>query len=106
MESLDFNIMARTDDLIYVDAALKRNAKPFSIHHNPYIIQFATLTFCSSTPVSGSSTRELHSLIKGRQRGQKDAKLEMLLVPNMRRIWSYQENLSSRRARGDTPERD
>ncbi|KAK9286893.1 hypothetical protein L1049_015300 [Liquidambar formosana] len=78
MESLAFNIMARIDDVIYVDDAIKRCAaaesmsifgrgglgglpiqkrmspSPFSIQHSPYASPFATPTFCSSTPVAGS----------------------------------------------------
>ncbi|KAK1320514.1 Rop guanine nucleotide exchange factor 1 [Acorus calamus] len=130
MESLAFNIMARIDDLIYVDDATKKcigaaesaslfgrgmggqpvqkkiSPSPFSIHHTPYTSPFATPTFCSSTPVIGSPTRESPSLNKGRQWVLMDGKLEKLLVPDVERVWSYTGNLSSRRDSGDAPERD
>ncbi|KAI3698864.1 hypothetical protein L2E82_42742 [Cichorium intybus] len=73
-ESLAFNIMARIDDVIFVDDATKRcveseclsifnrgglglggrpvqkrmSPSPFSIQHSPYSSPFATPTFCSS----------------------------------------------------------
>ncbi|KAJ7946975.1 putative Rop guanine nucleotide exchange factor [Quillaja saponaria] len=80
-ESLAFNIMARIDDVLYVDDATKRCAvadsvslfgrgglgglpiqkrmspSPFSIKHMPYASPFATPTFCSSPPVIGSPRR-------------------------------------------------
>ncbi|KAF9621773.1 hypothetical protein IFM89_027627 [Coptis chinensis] len=78
MESLAFNIMARIDDLLYVDDAIRQcvaaesmsmfgrggfpiqkkiSPSPFSIRHTPYASPFATPTFCSSTPVGGSPRR-------------------------------------------------
>lgn len=74
MESLAFNIMARIDDVIFVDDATKScvgsesvsifnrggggglpvqkrmSPSPFSIQHSPYSSPFATPTFCSSPP--------------------------------------------------------
>ncbi|KAI7726954.1 hypothetical protein M8C21_011379 [Ambrosia artemisiifolia] len=71
MESLAFNIMARIDDVIFVDDATKRCAasesvsifnrgglhvqkrmapSPFSIQHSPYSSPFATPTRCLSPP--------------------------------------------------------
>ncbi|PWZ04113.1 Rop guanine nucleotide exchange factor 1 [Zea mays] len=71
LESLAFNIIARIDDVIYVDDATKKSAaaesvsifnrgtgvpiqkrislSPFSIQNTPYASPFATPTFCSST---------------------------------------------------------
>ncbi|KAF2322666.1 hypothetical protein GH714_027731 [Hevea brasiliensis] len=72
MESLAFNVMARIDDVLFVDDATKRCAaaesmslfnrsglgglpiqkrmspSPFSIRHSPFASPFATPTFCSS----------------------------------------------------------
>ena len=77
MESLAFNIMARIDDVLYVDDATKRCAaaesvslfsrgglgglpiqkrmspSPFSIQHTPYASPFATPTFCSLLALVG-----------------------------------------------------
>ncbi|XP_071702280.1 rop guanine nucleotide exchange factor 1-like [Rutidosis leptorrhynchoides] len=75
MESLAFNIMARIDDVIFVDDATKQYVasesssifnrgcfgahpvqkkicpSPFSIQPSPYSSPFATPTFCSSPPI-------------------------------------------------------
>nr|XP_043608766.1 rop guanine nucleotide exchange factor 1 [Erigeron canadensis] len=83
MESLAFNIMARIDDVIFVDDAAKRcvaseslsifnrgglggrpvqkrmSPSPFSIQHSPYSSPFATPTFCSSPPIPISSDNHL-----------------------------------------------
>lgn len=79
LESLAFNIIARIDDLLFVDDAYKSCAadsvpvlskggrcpipvqkrispSPFSIHNTPYASPFATPTFCLS-PSYGSSPR-------------------------------------------------
>ncbi|KAJ0693021.1 putative PRONE domain, Rop guanine nucleotide exchange factor [Helianthus annuus] len=77
MESLAFNIMARIDDVIFVDDAIKScvatesstvfnrgglgglpvqkrmSPSPFSIHNSPFSSPFRTPTFCSSPPVLG-----------------------------------------------------
>lgn len=120
MESLAFNLMARIDDLLYVDDATKRSTaaesvslfnrglgfnglpiqkrispSPFSIQHTPYASPFATPTFCASTPVAGSPPRrELSSL---------NNKLDKA---EMERIWSCAGNLSARKVSGEAPERD
>ncbi|KAG6575103.1 Rop guanine nucleotide exchange factor 1, partial [Cucurbita argyrosperma subsp. sororia] len=77
MESLAFNIMARIDDVLYVDDAIKQciepesnsvfnrglgglpiqkrmSPSPFSIHHSPFASHLQHQTFCSSTPIGGS----------------------------------------------------
>lgn len=121
MESLAFNIMARIDDVIYVDDAMKRSASaesmslfsrgglgglpiqkrispsPFSIQHTPYGSPFATPTFCSSTPVDGSPKRIPAPLVK--------SNMEKPNPVDFDKVWSYAGNLSSRRV-ADAPERD
>ncbi|KAJ4962491.1 hypothetical protein NE237_022430 [Protea cynaroides] len=126
MESLAFNIMARIDDLLYVDDATRQRAvaetmslfgrgglgglpiqkrispSPFSIQRSPYASPFATPTFCS-TPVVGSPGKEHPSLGKNSCKGLQDAKLKK--SAEVDRIWSYAGNLSRKDA-GDAPERD
>ncbi|KAF8406675.1 hypothetical protein HHK36_008766 [Tetracentron sinense] len=130
MESLAFNIMARIDDLLYVDDASRRCAaaesmplfsrgglsglpiqkrispSPFSIHQTPYASPFGTPTFCSSTPVAGSPGRAHPSLNKNGIRGAQDRKLEKRIPADAERVWSYARNLSARKDSGDAPERD
>lgn len=130
MESLAFNIMARIDDVLYVDDATKQCAaaesmsifnrgglgglpiqkrmspSPFSIHHTPYASPFATPTFCSSTPVMGSPGRAPSSLKKTSLKEAIDLKSEKLVPADFERVWSYAGNLSARRAPGNAPERD
>ncbi|XP_042494968.1 rop guanine nucleotide exchange factor 1-like [Macadamia integrifolia] len=127
MESLAFNIMARIDDLLYVDDAIRQCAvaesmslfgrgglgglpiqkrispSPFSIQRSPYASSFATPTF-SATPVVESPGRGHPSLKKNNHKGSQDAKLEK--SADVDRIWSYAGNLSSRKDAGDAPERD
>ncbi|KAI4367374.1 hypothetical protein MLD38_023117 [Melastoma candidum] len=126
MESLAFNITARIDDVIYVDDAVKRcslvdsmslfargglgcqpiqkrmSPSPFSIKQTPLTSPFATPTFFSSTPISGSP---------GRTTSAKDKKL--MDMPEKKpagldpeKVWSYAGNISSRRSSGVAPERD
>ncbi|KAJ6802238.1 rop guanine nucleotide exchange factor 1 [Iris pallida] len=126
MESLAFNIMARIDDLIYVDDATKRcpaaeelplfnhggfgglpiqkriSPSPFSIQNTPYASPFATPAYCS-TPVSASPERSQPSLSK---HNQHDNKLGKAVLGDVERVWSYTGNLSSRKDAGDAPERD
>lgn len=131
MESLAFNIMARIDDVLYVDDATKRCAaaeslslfsrgglgglpiqkrmspSPFSIHHTPFASPFGTPTFCSSTPIMGSPGRAPSSLRRTSFKEATDPKSEKLVVPaDYDKVWSYAGNLSSRRVSGDAPERD
>ncbi|XP_010266943.1 PREDICTED: rop guanine nucleotide exchange factor 1-like [Nelumbo nucifera] len=133
MESLAFNIMARIDDLLYVDDAIKRCAaadslslfgrggkgslpiqkkispSPFTIHQSPYASPFATPTFCASTPVVGSPGRTNSSIIsKNSNKGLQDVKDDKLNAEDMERVWSYAGNLSlsGRKDSGDAPERD
>ncbi|KAK9271442.1 hypothetical protein L1049_027033 [Liquidambar formosana] len=85
MESLAFNIMARIDDLLYVDDATKQRAAvesmslfdsggfgstlpaqrpispiPFSIQHSPYAFPFTVPAVYSSQPRVGSPRRTHH----------------------------------------------
>lgn len=130
MESLAFNIIARIDDLIYVDDATRKTAatdsvslfnpgrlgglpiqkrispSPFSIHNTPYASPFATPTYCSSTPVIHSPGRTQSSRSKGGLLGQKDGKFGKLAAGDIERVWSYTGNLSARKDAGDAPERD
>ncbi|KAJ0010626.1 hypothetical protein Pint_34202 [Pistacia integerrima] len=130
MESLAFNIMARMDDVLYVDDATRRCAaaeslslfsrgglsgvpiqkrmspSPFSIQHTPYASPFATPTFCSSTPVNGSPGRAPTSMRRSGLKEAPERKLEKPCPVEFERVWSYTGNLSSRRAPGDAPERD
>ncbi|KAL9333144.1 hypothetical protein Peur_073283 [Populus x canadensis] len=130
MESLAFNIMARIDDVIYVDDAIKQCAaaesmslfnrgglgglpiqkrmspSPFSIQLSPFASPFATPTYCASTPVSGSPERVPSSLKRGKPKEAPDRKLEKPLSSDFETVWTYTGNLSSRRVSGDAPERD
>ncbi|XP_022944316.1 rop guanine nucleotide exchange factor 1-like [Cucurbita moschata] len=133
MESLAFNIMARIDDVLYVDDAIKQciepesnsvfnrglgglpiqkrmSPSPFSIHHSPFASPFATPTFCSSTPIGGSPGRLSPSPTVKRS-NMKEAGVVKLRPERERegdkeKIWSYAGNLSGRRISGVTPERD
>lgn len=129
MESLAFNIMARIDDLIYVDDMTKRSATAesvslfsrggfgglpvqkkispsrFSIQNSPYASPFATPTCCSS-PVAGSPGREQPHPGKCSLWEQRDGKLEKPVSRDVERLWLYTGNLSARKDSGDAPERD
>lgn len=131
MESLAFNIMARIDDVLYVDDTIKRCAaaesislfsrggfgglpvqkrmtpSPFSIQHSPYASPFATPTFCSSSPVTGSpcTPRRTHAVKRNAQ--STDSKGEKLATADFEKVWSsYTGNLNARRVSGEAPERD
>jgi PRONE (Plant-specific Rop nucleotide exchanger) len=116
MESLAFNIIARIDDVLYVDDATKQTAaaesvpmfnrglggvpvqkrispSPFSIQNTPYASPFATPAFCT-TPVVRSPARNQASL-KG----------EKLFSGDIGKIWSYAGNVTARKD-GGAPERD
>ncbi|KAM7475190.1 hypothetical protein LguiB_022433 [Lonicera macranthoides] len=124
MESLAFNIMARIDDVLYVDDATKQCAaaesvslfnrgglgglpiqkrispSPFSIQHSPYTSPFATPTFCSSPPLIASPIMVPYSLNK------KGLKSGVPLSAELEKQRSYAGNLSARRISGDAPERN
>lgn len=128
-ESLAFNIMARIDDVLYVDDATKRCAaaetmsifsrgglgglpiqkrmspSPFSIHHSPFASPFATPTFCSSTPIIGSPGRQPSSRKRTTLKEATDLKSEKLLS-DFDKVWTYAGNVSARRDSGNAPERD
>ncbi|KAL3613915.1 Rop guanine nucleotide exchange factor 1 [Castilleja foliolosa] len=130
MESLAFNIIARIDDVLYVDDATRRCAaaeamsifnrvggfnglpvqkkmspSPFSIQHTPYVSPFATPTFCSSPPLP-SSPRSVTPLNKSKR--VSNHKYDIVLPADLEnsKLWSYAGNLGSRRVPGDAPERD
>lgn len=128
MESLAFNIMARIDDVLYVDDATKRCASaenvslfnrgglgglpvqkrmspiPFSIQHSPFTSPFATPTFCLS-PLIGSPGKTA-SPSKAGSKVPPTAKLEKVTPTDLDKLWSYAGNLSARRPSKDAPERD
>uniref|UniRef100_A0A0E0M422 PRONE domain-containing protein n=1 Tax=Oryza punctata TaxID=4537 RepID=A0A0E0M422_ORYPU len=128
LESLAFNIIARIDDVIYVDDATKKSAaaesvsifnrgigvpvqkrispSPFSIQHTPYASPFATPTFCSSTPVTGSPGRVQPPLNKNNLPAKQELKVEKLFSGDIEKVWTYAGNLSARKDAGDAPERD
>ncbi|XP_074561536.1 rop guanine nucleotide exchange factor 1-like [Curcuma longa] len=120
VESLAFNIVARIEDLIFVDDAAKKYAAaeavsvinqevlggiplqkraspcPISIHATPCTSPFATPMFCSSSPIAGSPAKVSSSLSKETPDEQHRRKVE--------KTWSG--NLSNRKDAGDAPERD
>ncbi|XWS55137.1 hypothetical protein CRYUN_Cryun10bG0149100 [Craigia yunnanensis] len=130
MECLAFNIMARIDDVLYVDDAIKRCAaaetislfsrsglsglpiqkrmspSPFSIQHTPYASPFATPTFCSSTPLTGSPGSPTSSLRRNGLKEEPDWKFEKSYAAEFERLWSYTGSLSARRVSENAPERD
>ncbi|OIV99605.1 hypothetical protein TanjilG_17415 [Lupinus angustifolius] len=132
MESLAFNIIARIDDVLYVDDTVKRcsaaesislfsrggfggmpiqkrmSPSPFSIQHTPYASPFATPSFCSSSPVTGSpcSPQITPTLKRNGRKEVTDSKPEKLASADFERVWSFTGKLSSRRASGNAPERD
>ncbi|KVH96540.1 rop guanine nucleotide exchange factor 1-like isoform X1 [Cynara cardunculus var. scolymus] len=102
MESLAFNIMARIDDVMFVDDATKRSEclstfkrgglggrpiqkrmspSPFSIQHTPYSSPFATPTFCSSPILIRSPGRAHTTPI--------DDKLDIVKPGDLDKLWTY-----------------
>ncbi|KAH1122719.1 hypothetical protein J1N35_005879 [Gossypium stocksii] len=130
MESLAFNIMARIDDVLYVNDVIKRCAEaetvslfnrrglgglpiqkrmspsPFSIQHTPYASPFATPTFCSSTPLTGSPGRAPSSLKRNILKEESDWKFEKPCAAEFERVCSYTRSLSARRVSENAHERD
>lgn len=112
MESLAFNIMARIDDVLYVDDTAKRlssDSNPiqkqvFSIGDMLYSSPFATPTFCSSPPIPGSPCRVQMPIQSNGLKHVPDQKVN-ISMPDLEKILSYVENLSGRRITGDAPER-
>ncbi|XP_073308224.1 rop guanine nucleotide exchange factor 1-like [Primulina huaijiensis] len=131
MESLAFNIIARIDDVLYVDDTTKRCAaaeslsifsrgggfnglpiqkkmspSPFSIQHTPYTSPFATPTFCSSPPVPSSPRRSVSPHSKSSVPGLTNHKFDKVVPADLDKLWSYAGNLGSRIVHGDARERD
>ncbi|XP_074275732.1 rop guanine nucleotide exchange factor 1-like [Silene latifolia] len=127
MESLAFNIMARIDDLLFVDDATKRSSleskplicrgrldglpiqkpmspSPFSIHHSSCGSSFATASFCL-TPSTGSPGRSLSTLSKLDFDSLDNVNSGKFVSEEFARMWLQSGNLSVRSA-GDAPERD
>lgn len=125
MESLAFNIVARIDDLIFVDDATKNCAAPESISifnrggvggipihkrisPSPFSFQNtpSASPFCPSTPLIGSPVTVPSSLSKGSRQEQQEGKVERLISGNADEVWSYTRELCSRKETGDAPERN
>ncbi|KAL1554480.1 Rop guanine nucleotide exchange factor 1 [Salvia divinorum] len=131
MESLAFNIIARIDDVVFVDDATRRCAaaesmsifgrgggfnglpiqkkmspSPFSIQHTPYTSPFATPTFCSSPPMPNSPRRSVSPLNKTAQTRLQNHKFDKIVPADLDKVWSYTGNLGSKRVPWDAPERD
>ncbi|KAJ6765842.1 ROP GUANINE NUCLEOTIDE EXCHANGE FACTOR 1 [Salix purpurea] len=130
MESLAFNIMARIDDVLFVDDATRQCAaaesislfnrgglgghpiqkrmspSPFSIKQSPFASPYGTPTYCASTPVSGSPARVPPSQKRGNPKEESIQKFEKPLPADFERVWSYAGSISSRVVSGDAPERD
>lgn len=131
MESLAFNIIARIDDVVFVDDATKRCAaaesmsifgrgggfnglplqkkmspSPFSIQHTPYASPFATPTFCSSPPMPSSPRRSVTPINRRDMPRVPSHKFDKIVPADLDKLWSYAGNLGSRRVPGDAPERD
>lgn len=130
MESLAFNLMARIDDVLYVDDATKHcnalesmsffnrgglgglpiqkrmSPSPFSIQHTPYTSPFATPSFCLSPIVSSSPGRAVSSHNKNGLRGAQNHKVEKVTPADLDKLWSYAGSLSARRTSENAPERD
>ncbi|CAM8926584.1 unnamed protein product [Rhodiola kirilowii] len=118
MESLAFNIMARIDDVIFVDDANKLSIvpetksffgrgggtglpiqkrivpSPFSIQHTPYASPFATPTLYASTPLTRSPKRT-NSLARIVDDELCDLKLEKVNPSDLELTWSFAGNLGS-----------
>ncbi|PSS29543.1 Rop guanine nucleotide exchange factor like [Actinidia chinensis var. chinensis] len=130
MESLAFNIMARIDDVLYVDDATKRcdigesmsvfsrgdlgglpvqkriSPSPFSVQHTPYASPFATPTFCSSPALVLSPGRAPQLSDKNGLKAHLCHKLEKQMPAELQKLWSYAGNLGSRRVHADASELD
>ena len=130
MESLAFNILARIDDVLYVDDATKRcdigesmsvfsrgdlgglpvqkciSPSPFSVHHTPYASPFATPKFCSSPALVLSPGRAPPLSDKYVLKAHCCHKLEKQMPAELQKLWSYAGNLGSRRVYADDSELD
>ncbi|GFY92388.1 ROP guanine nucleotide exchange factor 5 [Actinidia rufa] len=112
MENLAFNIMARIDDILYVDDATKRdvtpqNQCPFSAgEHTPYASPFATPTFCSSPALVLSPGRAPQLSDKNGLKAHCCLKLEKQMPAELQKLWSFAGNLASRRVYADSSEFD
>lgn len=109
MESLAFNIMARIDDVIFVDNATTKRSEslsifnrgglggrpvqkrispsPFSIQHTPHSSPFATPTFCSSPMQNLSTIKNDHRL---KEAAAQSCKLDgSMPAADLDRLWTY-----------------
>ncbi|XP_071717324.1 rop guanine nucleotide exchange factor 1-like [Rutidosis leptorrhynchoides] len=116
MESLAFNIMARIDDVMFVDDATKRSVaseslstfnrgglggrpiqkrmspSPFSIQHTPYGSPFATPTFCFSPTLTRSPVRVPTPIDDD---SCVNDKLEIPKANDINKIWTNAGNLTT-----------
>ena len=109
MESLAFNIMARIDDVMFVDDATKRSEclstfkrgglggrpiqkrmspSPFSIQHTPYSSPFATPTFCSSPILIRSPNRAPTTPINDVNEDV-SRKVEVVKPGDLDKLWTF-----------------
>nr|GEV28942.1 Rop guanine nucleotide exchange factor 1 [Tanacetum cinerariifolium] len=117
MESLAFNIMARIDDVIFVDDATKRcvsseslstfnrgglggrpiqkrmSPSPFSIQHTPYSSPFATPQFCTS-PILIRSPGRTPTPINDDSNCDAD-KLEIPKPADLDKLWTFTGSLNA-----------
>ncbi|EPS71259.1 hypothetical protein M569_03494 [Genlisea aurea] len=118
MESLAFNIIARIDDVLYVDDATRSSAaaesmpmfnrgggfnglpiqkkmspSPFSIQHTPYTSPFATPAFCSSPLLFPSSPRNKTAV--GFTPSVNHHKFDKVIPAELDKLWSIAGNLDS-----------
>lgn len=118
MESLAFNIIARIDDVTFVDDANKQSIipetkslfsrggtglpiqkrivpSPFSVQHTPYPSPFATPTMYASTPLTRSPKRT-NSLMRIVDDDElSDHKLEKVNAGDPEMVWSFAGNLGA-----------
>lgn len=123
MESLAFNIMARVDDVLYADDSIRQSAaevskpfmsvrpvqkpmspSPFSIQQTPYASPLTSPKFGSSTPTSESPERT--SSFRRKDKEARHVKSAKSLAADFEKVWSYADNVASRRVTADAPERD
>lgn len=129
MESLAFNVMARIDDVLFVDDATKRcNAEnkslfnrggfsgcpiqkrmspsPFSVQHTPYASPFATPIFPLSPRMVNSPRRDLSPVSESGTEGSQHHTIEKMKPSDFEKLWSYAGDLNAKRTGENAPERD
>ncbi|KAK8625224.1 hypothetical protein V6N13_090099 [Hibiscus sabdariffa] len=99
MESLAFNIMARIDDVLYVDDAIKRcsEAETVSLFNRSGLSGVPIQKRMSPSPFSVQ-----HTVLKE----EPEWKFEKPCATEFERVWSYTGSLSARRVSENAPDRD